>query len=165
VLTFLLETLRCYLFTVFNSGLLFRHGKPFHQLLSSCFPPWPWTLTYDLDPESIEYCLVQKLSHGHTDTHTHQTNCSSWTTKVIDTKMRELFKEGAYHHVLVNMPVDVAPYVTNSSSISSGRNWCRRWVTMMMMMMSLLSTQFSSPCTWPADLRLQKTCNTPNNSK
>ena len=39
----------CYLFTVSNSCVLFSHGRPSQQLLSSCFPPVILTLMYELD--------------------------------------------------------------------------------------------------------------------
>jgi len=44
----------CYLFTVFNSGLLFSHYSPSQKLLSCCFPPATMTLTFELDLNSVE---------------------------------------------------------------------------------------------------------------
>ena len=60
----------------------------FHTLSAekkNIFLPWRWTLTYDLDlrtwPRYDQDEPPSKLSCKHTQTHTQQTDCSTWTTK------------------------------------------------------------------------------------
>jgi len=82
---------------VSKSDLLFSHGWPPQQLLSSCFPPA--TVNYDLWPLPsnltsivsrlsrtlngwVRGHVVQKLWSGYR--HTHPTDYSTWTTSGAD---------------------------------------------------------------------------------
>jgi len=98
-------TCGCYLFTVSYSGLLFRRKCMDERNLSSRDRElWPVTLTFQLIVDKVKVNQHSKylghmsfLSKAIVRTHTHGTNCSTWTIKWSATTTTTTRSTGTVH--------------------------------------------------------------------